>query len=270
MEIRIARPGEASLLSPLWEGGFGDGADFAALFAQKAFVPENHLLLFEDGAAVSMTAIFPCALVDAAGRAEPAGCIYGLCTLPGQRGLGYAEALLNAAEEQMRRRGMRRTILHPASDSLFDWYARRGFCTAFTVQEACFRADAAEGSLRVLEAGEYASLREELLRGLCHVAYSPRLCDFQREINRQAGGGLFGMRLPGGLCCASAAVDEAGALRAGGLLGPPELLPQAAALLCARMQKPLLYARTPFGQTPFGMNRGPALAQPGYLGLDFC
>ncbi|MCL2579327.1 MAG: GNAT family N-acetyltransferase [Oscillospiraceae bacterium] len=59
------------------------------------------------------------------------GYIFGIATLPAHRGKGYASALVQAADDLLRKEGAALACLLPANAGLFDFYAARGYSTRF-------------------------------------------------------------------------------------------------------------------------------------------
>lgn len=57
---------------------------------------------------------------------------YGLTTRPDQRGTGVMTTLMDAAGQELARRGAAFAALIPANAPLFDFYAKRGFEKAFS------------------------------------------------------------------------------------------------------------------------------------------
>ena len=177
-------------LSALWETVFGDGPNYTSVFLDSAaFRPEDTVLSLEEGRLAAMLFLLPVRFGGRRGRY-----VYAVATHPAFRGRGHAGAMLEYAQGLTEERGEDFTCLHPASDSLFGFYRRFGFETAFYIREE--RRRAPEGVPLLLErvpAEEFPALytgtlskrREPLLRWGEETL--PFLC---REAEAQEGGVL--------------------------------------------------------------------------------
>lgn len=79
-----------------------------------------------------MLCALPAELVGDDGEAVPAAYLYAVCTAPALRGRGHCRLLLQEAEQDLKRQGIRAAVLVPAEESLFGFYARFGYRTVFT------------------------------------------------------------------------------------------------------------------------------------------
>ena len=130
--IRLATHADIPQLRGLWIASFGDAPQAVDLFLRERFSPENTLVWDLDGTAVSVLYLLPCTLQTAAGQALTTYYIFAACTAQDHRGQGHMGALLDYAKALAAQRGRDFLALAPAQESLFDYYARFGFCRAFT------------------------------------------------------------------------------------------------------------------------------------------
>lgn len=118
-------------LSGLWETVFGDGPDYTSVFLESsAFRPEDTVLSLDSGGLAAMLFLLPVSLEGMSGRY-----VYAVATHPEFRGKGHAGVMLELAQRLTEGHGEDFTCLHPASDSLYGFYRRFGFETAFYIRE---------------------------------------------------------------------------------------------------------------------------------------
>ena len=281
--LRAALAGEGPALRPLWQACFGDGQDFAACYEGGMFRPERVELALLDGGAVSMLTVLPAALTTPAGTTVPAGCVYGVATLPAHQGRGLATRLLDQALRRRLGRGMDCLAVVPDTPDLFGYYGRTmGAETAFYVREIRLAAEDL-GDLSPLapaatDPETYCALRRQALRGRTYLDWDREAVAFQQAICRMEGGDLY--HFPGAPgCCAAAQMGEDGELAVCELLAPEERLgPCLLGLLAAAGCRTVL-VRLPAWSggalggevTPFAMLAGRTLPpeDQAYLGFDF-
>ncbi|MDR1336852.1 MAG: GNAT family N-acetyltransferase [Tannerella sp.] len=114
----------------LWQTVFGDSDDFIRLYSDWVYREENVLVIREHGRVVSALQIAPYEMT-CCGTTIPIAYVCGVCTLPSERGKGRMTRLMHQALDVMRDRGYALTTLIPASEGLFNLYARFGYATAF-------------------------------------------------------------------------------------------------------------------------------------------
>lgn len=275
IQIHHARRPERAVAEALWTEVFGDGPEFQRDF-RRLCAPEGPLVLTEDGALRSMLSLPELALVLADGKKLRAGYVYALATRPECRGQGWAGMLLETAAGLARDRGLDCLLTVPAEPELFAFYERHGFEPGFYRRETT--AQPAPARLEALTPAQYAALREELLAGRAHTAYTPSQLIFQRGLCPGPGSGLYRLELARGPGCA-AVENWAGGPVVKELLCAPGDEGQGAAACAALCGRPVT-ARVPAGRsegTPLGAIRWrsgtPASlragAAGGWLGLAF-
>lgn len=147
----------------LWCEAFEESEVSAQHYFTHCHEDKNMLLDIEDGAVCAMLTMLPLTLHFGA-EARPGRYIYAVATRKDCRGQGRSTRLLHAAHDDMRRTGVAASLLVPASESLFDFYAQRGykkaFCLGETVWEAAALPPAGTGTVQRMETAEdYARLR---------------------------------------------------------------------------------------------------------------
>lgn len=127
--IRKANEQDLAALTSLAAEAFGDGPEFCRLSFGTFAGWENVWLDDEDGAAC-MALTVPVTL-----GGKNGAYLYSLATRKALRGTGRMTAMLEHIKRYGEQQGWAFLCLLPASDSLFEFYARRGFSTAFYRQE---------------------------------------------------------------------------------------------------------------------------------------
>ncbi|MDE6590331.1 MAG: GNAT family N-acetyltransferase, partial [Oscillospiraceae bacterium] len=172
--------------------------------------------------------------------------------------------------------GMDCLLTVPAQPSLFHFFAKCGFSPAFYMREVT--AQPAPAPAVSVTPMEYAALREGLLAGVAHTAYSSGQLAFQQNLCPCPGSGLYCLELAHGPGCA-AVENWPGAPVVKELLCAPGDAGQGAAA-CAALCGAPVRVRVPAGAadgqpfaairwlegTPASVRGG---AAEGWLGLAF-
>jgi len=206
LSLRRARPGDEPAMAEIWKRVFGDGDDYIAGFFAGLYEPGRAVCAEAEGKLVS-TAFFPRLgeLVSASGERRPCSYVYAVATLPEYRSRGLGAAVSRAAAEGCLEDGGV-SVICPAEPSLFDFYRKTvGFSNFFAVSETTVAPEAAAGpAAERIDAETYFALRESLLAGTDHIAFSDRAAAYQAYLCRSGGffrtdGGLFALeRTPDG------------------------------------------------------------------------
>ena len=273
IEIHRARGWEIGAAKSLWTDAFGDDTAFQEEF-YRLCAPGGPLVLTQDGALCSMLALPELALVLADGRRLRSGYVYALATRSDCRGQGFAAMLIETAAGLACGRGLDCLLTVPARPSLFRFFAGCGFHPGFY----CREETAAPKPAPAVPAApaEYAAMRERLLAGTVHTAYTPDQLAFQAGLCPHPGSGLYRLELAHGPGCA-AVENWPGAPVVKELLCAPEDTEQGAAACAALCARPVRARFPAAGGRPFGAIRWTAgtpasvreTALHGWLGLAF-
>lgn len=165
VRLRPAYPSDRAAMTALWQQVFGDSeatiTGFYEAFPRcRAAVAEN-----EVGALVSIVHVLPQTLT-VEDQTIPAAYLYAVATRPDYRGRGLASTLIRFTEALLERLDYRCAVLVPAEPSLFSYYARLGYTTAFLRNHTPFPGG------REIGWEEYHQRREALLTEP-HITYSP-------------------------------------------------------------------------------------------------
>lgn len=103
-----------------------DDPSFWEWIFHRVYVPENTLVIRENGRILASLQMIPCE-IQLGEQRYAAHYIYAAATLPEARGRGLMGRLLAQAEDEGRRRGQAFSVLITQEDSLLGYYARFGY-----------------------------------------------------------------------------------------------------------------------------------------------
>lgn len=281
--IRQARNEDRAQVKELWTQAFGDDAAAVELYFRLRHRDEDMLVWAEQGRVDGMLSMLPLSL-RAGDRTYPARYIYAVATAQAQRGRGIATALLRRAGDEIAARREAAAVLVPASDGLYDYYAKRGYQTAFAFRAADFDAASLPpcprgGVLLPCTAEEYARIRDRAFGDQpLYARWDDQAIDYALRATcdaetGNAGAGRLVCKEAEGIAVWSRTGSEV-LVRELGLVGFD--VPSALAVLHRALGAAVYRVRLAPGMssgemTPFGMIRWfaspPALTAPGYLSL---
>lgn len=117
--ICIAKENQLEDIKSLWKECFPGEEDFFNYFFENVFKIENTLVYKKDCEIVAMTQMIPFE-----SNLGLVTYIYGACTAVKHRKQGYMDKLLNKSFEISKENGHKFSILIPAEEWLFDFYAK--------------------------------------------------------------------------------------------------------------------------------------------------
>lgn len=131
--LRPATKSDLPGIIALWQEAFGDSPEAVSYFFQSfpnclSYVAE------ENGAVTAMVHALPQTL----SPDTPAAYVYAVATRRSHRGKGLCRELMAFAEADLHARGFACAVLTPGEQSLFDYYERLGYKTAFTRRRTAF------------------------------------------------------------------------------------------------------------------------------------
>lgn len=132
--IRFARPGDRPQLMTLWQEAFGDSEADTAYYFMHRHRDENLLVYEQAGTVAGMLTMLP-AVLKAGADHLPIRYVYAVATAMASRRQGISTRLLEHAHAWMKDAGMAASVLAPATQELFDFYARRGYQTTFYLNQ---------------------------------------------------------------------------------------------------------------------------------------
>jgi len=173
MKIRKFEGRDREQLLHLWHTVFGDNYLFVGDFLDNVILPGRGFVADVEGSIAAAAYIIDGITVDG----EPHPYIYAVSTLPEYRGHGCGEAVSRACAELIESEGGKAS-LHPAEESLFNWYGKMGFKSAFGVYEGNVETSAEPIALTIISPSEYAERRKALLNGHRFADFDPRLLEW--------------------------------------------------------------------------------------------
>ena len=158
-------------LSDLWLACFEDTPQAVKLFFERNKSDLHGYAATEDGAVIAAVYLIDCTL-----NGRQAHYLCGAATLPSHRKRGVMSALIDYALGDAAARGDSFSVLLPANDGLYRFYARLGYqkgCTAhaLTLDCACDE-DAASGSPDVMRLQQDCQRRSFLLWSREYLAFA--------------------------------------------------------------------------------------------------
>ncbi len=190
--IRFADKSMIPSLKVIWQEAFGDDDAYISFFYENRFTESNTLVWLEAQKPVAMLTLLPAKIV-VEGRQHPVKYIYGVATKAEYRGRGISTALVNYANEQADRNN-EWLVLVPASESLFDFYRKCGYRTAFYLKELTInraqieRAPKPEYRCSDIIAEEYKVLRDTCFAKSGYILWDVDAIDYVLRENRLVGG----------------------------------------------------------------------------------
>ncbi len=129
--IRYATHNDIKDIISLWHEAFGDSEEEIKFFLEKNFCPDNTLVIEENSAVVSMLFLLE-GNMQINGKDYSSYYLYAACTSESCRGRGMMAELLEFAANTARSRNVHFICLMPGEKSLFDFYSKHGYVTAFS------------------------------------------------------------------------------------------------------------------------------------------
>lgn len=149
MEFMSADKAHLPQLKELWALCFGDEQQYIDLFFDNRFREDECLIGVTEGEVVTMLFTLPIDIRFKGKYRYPACYIYAVATHPRHRGKGYSTRLMEYAHGYLYTQGKRLSVLVPATESLFGYYAKQGFHTQFycTMQDYCLDRSKLTGAM---------------------------------------------------------------------------------------------------------------------------
>ena len=168
--LRLAEKTDLPAILVLWGEAFGDSEN-AVRFFFEAFPDCLSYVAEEHGEIVSMVHALPQIL----SPGTPAAYLYAVATGKAHQGKGLCRKLMAFAEDDLKKRGYACCVLTPGEASLFRFYERLGYETAFTRNRRAFSGGTP------ITAAEYAALREQSLT-VPHMVYDRRTLEYAAQV----------------------------------------------------------------------------------------
>ena len=193
--IGFARQEDREGLRQLWLESFEDTPEAVDFFLERWLSPFSCVAAWEHGKVVSALYLLP-GVWQEGKRSYQAQYIYGAATLPAFRGCGWMGKLLAfAGSTGARQRGDQVSCLLPATKSLYKFYARYGYRTAFylrTVEKEREELEALAGTRErpcVVPALSPWEIREISMSQQTGIQWGRQMVEYAFAVNSLYGGG---------------------------------------------------------------------------------
>lgn len=246
--MKLADKQDLPALITLWKLCFGDPPSVIQSFFDRLW---DNIQVFTTKDCTAMLTAMPVRWQD-----KNAAYLYAVATHPDHRGHGLCRKLMAFAEQYLREHGCSYTTLHPAEDSLYQFYRTLGYETTFFCGYEMFHVKHPM-SVTAVNPADYAVLRKKFCENA--VEYPDCLLALQSHY-----GALVQIADIG---CAALERTDTGWTARELLASDPECAGQA---LCAYLDTDSLPVRLP-GTEPFAMAKSldGSLLTPSWLGLAF-
>lgn len=178
IQVGFASWDSRETLSRLWSEVFGDSKETLNFFFHTLFRPTDTLICTVNGQIASALYLLPAYFL-CDGVPEKAHYIYAAATFPCFRSRGYMNRLLTEAEIQGTKRGDHYSFLLPSQDSLYGFYAGKGYRDFFQERVCVWNGSSVEKQSGLMNASleqivflrDRAPLRDgSVLWGSKHIA----------------------------------------------------------------------------------------------------
>jgi predicted acetyltransferase len=264
------RGADLAELKSVWNAVFGDDEEYISLFFSAL---EGHVRAYgtrRGGKLAAAGYSLDTGSIVFSGGEIPFGYLYALATLPEHRGSGLAAKIVRRilSEDGV-------SALVPAEKSLFSYYERFGYRTAFyTAKSAALPRYYADFEREAVGAEQYSALREKYLSGRAHVRLNKTAASYFETLMKLSGGGLYKLSLGTSEAVAACEISD-GRLIIKELLSLEDEPKPFAEALCASFSLPCceyFYPHTkkhPEEKIPFGMLCGADAPDDIYFGPAF-
>lgn len=137
INFSCANNDDSNQLKQLFISVFNESEKAASLFFYYNFIPQNVYVAKCNNKIISALFMIPSKLVTPVG-VEKLNYLYGACTATEYRNKGVMSRLIKYAIAQQHKVGTSYTALLPASDSLYNYYAKLGFKPVFKAHTSTY------------------------------------------------------------------------------------------------------------------------------------
>lgn len=209
--VRFSKRGEFPALTEIWKACFKDTEENTVRIFEKLQKPENILVLPCGGEIAAMLSFREFELTSPENQCK-AAYIYGVATHPAYQGKGYSTVLLGNAAKLLTHRGYACAVLVPAEESLFGFYQKRGFETAFKLNKAtvevCEIKDGESFEFKEIDVKTFGFTRDEHFGdSKMFACWDDEYLEYIAMESKLSGGGALGFERDGKRVCAMCYVD---------------------------------------------------------------
>ena len=211
MEMRRAKIEDLKGLKEVWKLSFGDEDSFIDLYFQSRDWLNETAVLLLDGRIVTMLTMMPVDMVGETGESCKASMLYAIATHPDFQKRGFAALLIDYSNQYLLSQQVPVTLLVPAGEELFRFYAKCGYRDGFFVREAVLNRNEIETlagralldcNITSIEPSGYNRIRRKLLKGHSYLDYRDDEVSFEKQLGRIYDADLFAIEIDGAEGCA--------------------------------------------------------------------
>lgn len=191
--VRLSKSDDISGIISLWKEAFGDSDEDIRFFLDANYKPENTLVNECDGKITSVLFLLD-GYMHIKNNDYPSYYLYAACTLKEYRGRGQMAELLEFAKELSRYRNKYFISLKPAEESLFEYYSRFGYRTAFYKKSAVINlSDILSDSVTKSEADGFilSDIRNNHFANSDYFKWDETSVEYAVKQNEHYGGFIF-------------------------------------------------------------------------------
>lgn len=191
--IRFSDNNDIKKIVTLWHEAFCDGEDEIMFFLANRFRPENTLVYEFNGEIASMLFLLE-GKMSINGIDYDSYYLYAACTLKKYRGRGFMGELLRFAEKIASERNIGFICLLPGESSLYEFYERFGYKTAFSKKTLKITSADIDENFDSIEikaennSVELKKIRENALKKTNHFIWDNQAINYAVNQNKMYGG----------------------------------------------------------------------------------
>ncbi len=177
--ILFAKNEHIKQIVKLWNEAFGDTESEILKYIKNIL---KYIVIYEEnGLALGMLTLLPISCSDKKGRY-----VYAVATKKEARGRGISTSLIEFSKQYIKDNAESFLVLVPQSDSLFEFYKKRGFSAFSCVNKDKYHYIGGETissfSLEIINADKYFQKRREFFAGKTFFEWNKEMLEFAKDM----------------------------------------------------------------------------------------
>lgn len=191
-KIRFATIDDIDELKNIWKVCFGDSDTFINYYFEQEFKADKVLLLLEGKEIASMLTMIPINLCTPKGKKYKGAMLYAIATHPKFQSMGLSTKLMDYSSSYLRKQEVDIVTLVPATMSLINFYAKRGYKVGFYHKEFFFTHKIIQGfsistnftlTIKPANPMSYQQVRESILSNCLYQSYDIDGIAYQKRLS---------------------------------------------------------------------------------------